>query len=56
VGQRTVSAKSLPKELAYMAALQVLMPKKSIFSELFEGDCIACEQCVSNKIDNVRIM
>ena len=38
-----------------MVALQVLKPKKSSSSELFEGGCIACEQCVSNKIDNVRI-
>jgi hypothetical protein len=55
VGQRTLSAKSLPIELALMVALQVLKPKESSFSELLEGDCVACEQCFSNKIDNVRI-
>jgi hypothetical protein len=43
VCQRTVSAKLLPIDLAFMAALQVLKSKKSNFSELSEGDCVACE-------------
>jgi hypothetical protein len=38
-----------------MAPLQVLKPKKSNFSELVEGDCIACKKCFSKKIDNVRV-
>ena len=55
MGQRTVSAKSLPIDLAFMTTLQVLKPKKSNFSEMSEGACIAFEQCFSNKIENVRV-